>query len=56
MLKRAHIIVRLALCWLALAAAAPPAAAQQVRLNADYRLIPQQPVETGDKIEVIDFF
>lgn len=37
-------------------AVALPAAAQQPRLNADYRLIPQQPVESGDKIEVIDFF
>jgi thiol:disulfide interchange protein DsbA len=37
-------------------AVALPAAAQQLRLNADYRVIPQQPVESGDKIEVIDFF
>jgi len=37
-------------------AVALPAAAQQPRLNADYRLIPQRPVESGDKIEVIDFF
>jgi len=32
-----------------------PAAAQS-KTDADYREIPQQPVETGDKIEVIDFF
>ena len=28
----------------------------RVRQNIDYRLIPPQPVETGDRIEVIDFF
>ncbi len=36
-----------------------PAAAQQpppLRVDLEYRLIPPQPVETGDKIEVIDFF
>src|SRR4051812_11193299 len=32
-----------------------PAAAQS-KADADYREIAQQPVETGDKIEVIDFF
>jgi len=34
------------------------AAAQEIRArqNIDYRLIPRQPVETGDRIEVIDFF
>ena len=56
MLKRARIITLLALCCLALAASALPAAAQQVKRDVDYRMIPQQPVETGDKIEVIDFF
>ena len=56
MLARAHILVRLALCWLALAAIALPAAAQQVRRDVDYRLIPQQAVESGERVEVIDFF
>jgi thiol:disulfide interchange protein DsbA len=34
---------------------AQPAAAQS-QADLDYREIPQQPIETGDKIEVIDFF
>lgn len=46
--------------WLlALACAAGPALAQETvraRQNIEYRLIAPQPVETGDKIEVIDFF
>ncbi|HXF65934.1 MAG TPA: thiol:disulfide interchange protein DsbA/DsbL [Burkholderiales bacterium] len=48
--------------WLlaaALAGAAAAAPAQEVisvRQNIEYRLIAQQPVETGDRIEVIDFF
>lgn len=33
-----------------------PAAAQQVKRDVDYRVIPQQPVESGGRIEVIDFF
>jgi thiol:disulfide interchange protein DsbA len=33
-----------------------PAAAQQVKRDVDYRVIPQQPVESGERIEVIDFF
>ncbi|MBI3936696.1 MAG: thiol:disulfide interchange protein DsbA/DsbL [Betaproteobacteria bacterium] len=44
------------LACLALALFAAAGSAQQARYNKDYRLIPQQPVETGDKIEVIDFF
>ena len=56
MAKHAYIIAWLVLCWLALAASAPPAAAQQVRRDIDYRVIPQQPVVSGDRIEVIDFF
>ncbi len=36
--------------------AAAPAAGQQLRRDVDYRVIPQQPVATGDRIEVIDFF
>ena len=50
------MILRLTLCWLAFAVAAAPAAAQQLKLDVDYRVIPQQTVETGDKIEVIDVF
>lgn len=49
-------ILRLALCWLALACVALPAAAQQIKRDVDYREIAQQPVETGERIEVIDFF
>ncbi len=41
---------------LALACLALPAAAQSSKTDADYREIRQQPIETGDKIEVIDFF
>src|SRR5262245_21258681 len=45
------------LCWLMLALAVLPSAAQQVRHDVDYRLIPQpQPVASGDRIEVIEFF
>jgi thiol:disulfide interchange protein DsbA len=33
-----------------------PAAAQQVKRDVDYRVIPQQPVESGERVEVIDFF
>jgi thiol:disulfide interchange protein DsbA len=45
------------LCWLALACLALPVSAQQVRRDLDYRLLPQpQAVETGERIEVIDFF
>ena len=55
MLTRAGLLRTL--CWLALALVMLPAAAQQVRRDVDYRLIPQpQPVESGDRIEVIDFF
>ena len=41
--------------WLACVSFAQPAAAQS-KADLDYREIPQQPIETGDKIEVIDFF
>ncbi len=44
---------------LALAGFAVPAPAQdtpRARQNLEYRLIEKQPVETGDRIEVIDFF
>jgi thiol:disulfide interchange protein DsbA len=51
-------IVRDALALLALAcmAAGSPAQGISVRQNIEYRLIAPQPVETGDRIEVIDFF
>jgi len=43
---------------LAILALAGGAAAQEIRArqNIEYRLIPAQPVETGERIEVIDFF
>jgi thiol:disulfide interchange protein DsbA len=47
---------RLLLCALLVACVALPAAAQQARRDVDYQVIAQQPVETGDRIEVIDFF
>jgi thiol:disulfide interchange protein DsbA len=56
MFSPARLIPRLALCWLALVCIALPVAAQQAKPDVDYREIPQQPIETGDKIEVIDFF
>lgn len=49
-------VARLLVCWLVLACAALPVAAQQIRRDVDYRLIPQQPVETDGRVEVIDFF
>ena len=53
----AHRFAGLLLCGMALAFAAPAANAQQVKRDVDYRVIPQpQPVDTGDRIEVIDFF
>ena len=52
----AHFFPRFALLCLALACVAPPSAAQQNKTDADYREIRQQPIETGDKIEVVDFF
>jgi thiol:disulfide interchange protein DsbA len=39
--------------WLALTLIALPAAAQQ---GSGYRVIAQQPVESGERVEVIDFF
>ena len=48
---------RISLCAFALSAFALPAAAQQVKRDVDYRVLPQaQPVQTGERIEVIDFF
>lgn len=46
-------------CCLTLLCFAAPAAAQDkrpARVNFEYRLIEPQPVATGDKIEVVDFF
>jgi len=51
--------LRASLALLAFACAAVSAPAQETvrsRQNIEYRLIAQQPVETGDRIEVIDFF
>ena len=56
MLTRTNFIVRLALCWLALVLSPLSAEAQQVKREVDYRIIAQQPVESGERIEVIDFF
>ena len=52
----ARLTLRLALCWLCIACIALPATAQQLKRDEDYREIPQQPIETGERIEVIDFF
>jgi protein dithiol oxidoreductase (disulfide-forming) len=50
--------VRAALALLAAACVAGAAQAQEIRArqNLEYRLIAPQPVETGQRIEVIDFF
>jgi len=50
--------VRAALALLTLACLAGGAHAQDIRArqNLEYRLIAAQPVETGERIEVIDFF
>lgn len=50
------LILRRALCWLALACIAWPASAQQIKRDVDYREIAQQPVASGERIDVIDFF
>jgi thiol:disulfide interchange protein DsbA len=59
-MKRRAAISILARGGLALAALglAGRAAAQEIRArqNIEYRVIPVQPVETGERIEVIDFF
>lgn len=56
MFTRVDFVRRLALCLLALALAPLSAQAQTVKREVDYRVIAQQPVEAGDRIEVIDFF
>ena len=50
--------MRAALALLAVACVAGAAHAQDIRArqNIEYRLIAPQPVETGERIEVIDFF
>lgn len=50
-----RLVLRFAFCWLTCIGIALPSAAQDKR-DFDYREIPQQAIETGDKIEVIDFF
>jgi len=56
-LTRAALHIGVALfAWIGLSA---PATAQDIvrsRQNIEYRLIPKQPVTTGKRIEVIDFF
>ncbi len=51
-------LARALLALLASTCLAVPVQAQDVRArqNIEYRLIPPQPVETGERIEVIDFF
>ena len=56
MFKRAQLRGRFALYGLAFALIALPAAAQQPQREVDYRLISQQPVATGERVEVIEFF
>src|SRR3954469_9545262 len=51
----AHWLRQIALC-VACACFALTAGAQTSKTEGDYREIRQQPIETGDKIEVIDFF
>jgi len=54
---RAGTFGRSALWWLLLALIMLPAAAQPIRRDVDYRLLPQpQPVASADRIEVLDFF
>lgn len=52
------LLARGGLTLLALIGLAGTAPAQEIRArqNIEYRLIASQPVETGDRIEVIDFF
>lgn len=56
MSKRAHHRGRFALYVLALAFIALPLAAQQPQRDVDYRLISPQPVATGERVEVVEFF
>ena len=56
--RRRRFMVRGGLALLAVGCLAASAPAQQIlaRQNIEYRLIAAQPVETGERIEVIDFF
>jgi protein dithiol oxidoreductase (disulfide-forming) len=54
MLAPVSMLARLALLFACFCVIEPVAA--QSKTDADYREIAQQPIETGDKIEVIDFF
>jgi len=54
--KCARLRDRFALYGLALALIALPAAAQPLQRDVDYRLISQQPVATGELVEVTEFF
>ncbi len=56
MFKRVHHRGRFALYGLALAFLALPLAAQQPQRDVDYRLISPQPVATGERVEVLEFF
>ncbi len=53
---RADIDGRFAPYWLALVFIALPVAAQVPQRDVDYRLISRQSVESGERVEVIDFF
>lgn len=56
MFARAYRCGLLALGWLALVLGALPVAAQQITREVDYRVISQQPVASGERVEVIEFF
>lgn len=56
MLARVAFGGRLALWCLALALTTLSAEAQQIKREVDYHVIAQQPVASGERIEVIDFF
>ena len=56
MFRRLYSRGRFALYGLALVLIALPAAAQPLQRDAEYRLISQQPVATGESVEVLEFF
>ena len=55
-MRRRIILASIQWPLLALAGAAPAQEIVRVRQNIEYRLIEPQPTESGDRIEVIDFF
>ena len=57
-MRSIRTLIRGGLALLALACLAAASHAQDIRVrqNIEYRLIAPQPVETGDRIEVIEFF